>query len=173
MDKFVYLAGPIGGCTHDEATHWRNYATQRFLSNIVGVSPMRGKATLESEGGRISASIVDYGNTLMSNGRAIFNRDRIDCTTADMVLCYLPRAFNERRPSLGTVLELGWANASDIPIIMVTDDPVYRDHPLLHHSCGWIVDNLDDGIHVVNSVLGAYASKEVKAVTIDAAPRFK
>lgn len=164
MDKFVYLAGPIGGCTQEEATYWRDYATERFAPNVVGISPMRDKATLGSSGGKISASIADYGNTLMSNGLAIYTRDRYDCINADMVLCYLPAKFNSRRPSLGTVMELGWANGAGVPIVLVSDDPTYYNHPLLHHGVQWRLDNLDDAIYVVNAFLGAYSSKEKSIV---------
>jgi hypothetical protein len=59
-------------------------------------------------------------------------------------------------------MELGWANSRSIPIVLVSDDSVYYEHPLIHHAAGWIVHDLDAGITVVNSVLGAYGSKEIK-----------
>lgn len=176
MEKFIYLAGPIADCTLKEATTWRNFVTERFVDNIIGISPMREKAAnLNVGSGRISGDGKAYADTLMSNQPAIFQRDKFDCATADGVLAYLPKEMNDRRPSLGTVIELGWANARDIPIVLVTDDPYYANHPLVMGCCGWIVDDLELGIQVINNIFGAYQKaykryevvKETKPTILD------
>ena len=41
MKKYVYLAGPIAGCTEEEATEWREYVCTYFPHGIVGISPLR------------------------------------------------------------------------------------------------------------------------------------
>ena len=73
-----------------------------------------------------------------------------------MILVYLPKEMNERRPSWGTSIEIGWASAHDKPIVLVTDDANLATHPLVRESVGWIVPDLDTGIQVVNSVLTVY-----------------
>ena len=47
MQKRVYLAGPIRGCSYDNATDWREYAIKELAKDgIIGVSPMRAKEFL-------------------------------------------------------------------------------------------------------------------------------
>ena len=43
-NKYVYLAGPISGVDHGEATDWRSRVSTRLLGSGIGlVTPMRGK----------------------------------------------------------------------------------------------------------------------------------
>ena len=39
--KYIYLAGPIAQCTQGEANDWRDYLSEQFHSNIIGISPLR------------------------------------------------------------------------------------------------------------------------------------
>ena len=42
MKKYIYLAGPIAGCTEEEATSWREYVcTVCYPHGIIGISPLR------------------------------------------------------------------------------------------------------------------------------------
>ena len=41
MKKYIYLAGPIAGCTKEEATEWREYVCTFFPHVIIGISPLR------------------------------------------------------------------------------------------------------------------------------------
>lgn len=159
--KFIYLAGPIADCTLNEATYWRDYVKERLADNIIGISPMREKGAEVAPDGKIPGNADQFKDTLMSNASAIYTRDRYDCTHADGIFCYLPRAFNERRPSYGTAIEIGWANGRDTPIILVSDDDYLTHHPIVTGCVGWIVDDLDKGIEVVNAIFGAYAPKVI------------
>ena len=40
MKKYIYLAGPIAGCTEEEATEWRDDVINMLPHNIVGISPL-------------------------------------------------------------------------------------------------------------------------------------
>ena len=62
----------------------------------------------------------------------------------DLILAYLPRELNERRPSYGTVIEIGWAIGLRKPIIVVTDDDYLSEHPLIKAKSNWIFDNFND-----------------------------
>lgn len=155
-EKFIYLAGPIAGCNYGEATEWRGYVKSRLAPNIIGISPMRDKSHLDN-GGMISGDAKDYSDQLLSSQRAIVGRDKYDATHCDGILAYLPREMNERRPSIGTIIEIGAASwGKEIPVVLVTDDTYYANHPLMMDCCNWIVPNLDDAVTVVNSVFGAY-----------------
>lgn len=169
--KFIYLAGPIADCTLNEATYWRDYVRERLADNIIGISPMREKGAEVAPDGKIPGNADQFKDTLMSNASAIYTRDRYDCTHADGLFVYLPRAFNERRPSYGTAIEIGWANGRDTPIILVSDDDYLTHHPIVTGCVGWIVDDLDKGIEVVNAIFGAYAPKIIaKPETADYNP---
>lgn len=162
MKRFVYLAGPIAACTYGEATDWRlrvaKALAQRSDYGIAAVSPMRMKewaARMEKiEGNYAAAAGADYRIT--GTPMAIRTRDHFDVKNADLLFAYLPREMNERRPSWGSAIEIGWASAYQKPVVLVTDDENLAKHPLILGSVGWIVPTLEEGIEAVLSVLGAY-----------------
>ena len=43
MKKFVYLAGPIEGCSNHEINQWRQKCYTGFNDFIVGVNPYRAE----------------------------------------------------------------------------------------------------------------------------------
>lgn len=152
MKRFIYLAGPISGVSYNEAMNWREYVSNKFNSGIFAVSPMRLKEFLRG----VESIDHSYPEELMSNTKSIYSRDFYDCAHCDILFVYLPRELNERRPSIGTLVELGWASARDIPVVLVTDDDNYKNHPLVYELASWVVDTLDEGVEIVNGVLDPY-----------------
>ena len=118
MKKYVYLAGPIAGCTEEEATEWRNYVCTWFQHGIVGISPLRCEPLKEG------MTYTQEGATdkMWSDPRAIATKNWLDTESCDLVLAYLPKELNDRRPSYGTVIEIGWAIGLRKPLIVVSDD---------------------------------------------------
>lgn len=164
MKRFIYLAGPIAGCSYKEATDWREAVQEDFLPGIVGISPMRlkewCKRTRKIRDVKQYAKIADEQEWLISGeSHAIRARDFNDVRTCDMVFAYLPKVLNDRRPSWGTSIEIGWASAQQKPLVLVTDDKNLSNHPLVRESAGWIVPDLGTGVQVVNSVFGAYVEE--------------
>lgn len=165
MTKYIYLAGPIAGCSYKEATSWREAVCEDFEPGIVGISPMRLKEWCRRVHKIKSVAqyekIADETEFLISGeGHAIRARDFNDVRTCDMILVYLPKELNERHPSWGTSIEIGWASAISKPVVLVTDDKNLAAHPLVRESVGWIVPSLELGVLVVNSVFGAYVRNE-------------
>ena len=161
MSKHVYLAGPIAGCTYAEATDWRGYVMSGFDLGIAGISPMRMKEWCQRMGkiGEVAQykAITTAEEFLISGeSHAIRARDFHDVRVCDLMFAYLPKELNERRPSWGTSMEMGWASAQQKPIVLVTDDDSLSDHPLVRESVGWIVPTLKLGVAVVNSVFHSY-----------------
>lgn len=156
--KFVYLAGPITGLSYGETTDWRAGVSAQFAPGIIGVSPMRVKEFLARKR-KIGHSYPE--DVIMGAARAINTRDKYDCTHADMVLAWLPKwaADKSGTISVGTLKELGWASAMNIPTVIVTDDKRVFGHPLVEGDLGWIVPTLEDGVAAVNAVLGVYAQE--------------
>lgn len=141
----VYLAGPITGYSYGEVTDWRAYVAERLDSSIEALSPMRHKEYLLHE-----TSIEDTYESLMSTQKAITVRDKFDTTRADVVIANLMGAT---RVSIGTMIELGWADDNDIPIITVMESGNMHDHAMVREVSGWVVDNLDEAIRVANTIL--------------------
>ena len=159
--KHVYLAGPIAGVSYDDATQWRDSVKRNFLPGIVGVSPMRMKEWLEGH------EKIDNAYAWLLEEKplewhiggspsAIGTRDYHDVQNCDMLFAYLPRKYNEKRPSWGTSFEIGWAIALRKPVVLVTDDPSLSNHPLATTHIGFIVPDLAIGVEVVNAFFGAY-----------------
>ena len=150
-NKFkVYLAGPITGQTYDSSTNWRQIAKERLNlhshNSISAYSPMRGKAYLSNEE-KIQDSYSDY---TMSSINGINVRDFNDCKTADAILVNLLGCGT--RVSIGTVMEIAWGRAFQIPIVILMEPENIHNHGMLTFG-NIIVDNLDDGISAITQIL--------------------
>ena len=124
MGPKVYLAGPIKSLTYAEATDWRVKArTQLARQGMDGYSPMRAKHFLK-DSLSISTDAAFYDNVI-ANPTAIVTRDRYDVMSCDMMLINVQGASSV---SLGTAVEIGWADAFRKPMVMVMAGP---------QPCGW------------------------------------
>jgi nucleoside 2-deoxyribosyltransferase len=156
--RFVYLAGPIAGCTGGEANDWREYVEDRLPPGVVGVSPLRCEPIIGERYGEPGdyASHLEQIDQKFGSAKAIASKNMFDVKTCDFTLAYLPREINDRRPSYGTIIEMAWAHGQNIPVILVTDDPYLQQHPVVDATTGWILPTLDDAIEVINGVLTVY-----------------
>ncbi len=150
--KTVYLAGPIAGATRAAANNWRNGLSQRLERHgIRGISPLRCEPII---GNRYD---LTYDDPRFGSARAIHSKNYLDTMACDMVLCYFPRVLVEKRPSYGTLIELGWAHGARKPTIVVTDYPPLRDHPVVSQCAGWLLQSLEQAEQVLVGMLGEYA----------------
>lgn len=145
----VYLAGPITGHTYDGAEDWRAYA-RRFLASygITAYSPLRGKEYLRAEG-QIAAYV--QSEAVMSSPKGITTRDRWDCTRCDVVLANFAEA---ERVSVGTCIELGWADAARVPIVGVLPPNNPHAHPMVEELVGFKVETLVEGLALIRVMAG-------------------
>jgi len=148
MNRYkVYLAGPITGQSYDGSTEWREEAKNTLDKyGIDGYSPMRGKAYLSKED-KIKDSYSDY---TMSSINGINVRDFNDCKTADAILVNFIGCGT--RVSIGTVMEIAWARAFQIPIVIVMEKENVHNHGMLTFG-NIIVDNMEDGISAIRQIL--------------------
>jgi nucleoside 2-deoxyribosyltransferase len=165
MDKTVYMAGPISGCSVDEASGWReDVAAQLRRSSIKCLSPLRAHVYIrECVGGAVadhsSPDIDDRGFdsraiAVMSNSRGITTRDRMDCMNCSVLLVNF---LGTDRVSIGTAMEIAWADAARIPIVMIIEDADnLHDHAMIRECVGFRVNNLADAVEVVEAILGDY-----------------
>lgn len=155
MRKYIYLAGPIAGCTDNEANDWRDEFSLRlrkmFGGKVAGISPLRCEPPNVS--GRYE---LNYEDVLFGTARAISTKNLYDVKACDMMLAYMPRELNERRPSYGTIVELGWAYAFGKPVIVVTDDPYLRQHPVVGLCVGWFLKTFGEAFELIDGIMGNY-----------------
>lgn len=133
----VYLAGPIGGLNYGGATYWRDDATQELAwRGITALSPMRGKSYLSGE---TKLDATKYTQPL-SSPKGLTTRDRFDVRTCDLVLANL---LGATRVSIGTVIELAWADLLRTPVVLVSE------------MIGFRVSTLAEAYELTAAILGS------------------
>jgi nucleoside 2-deoxyribosyltransferase len=153
--KSIYLCGPISGCSYGECTDWRKYVARHIAPDIIALSPMRGKKYLEHEK-EIGHS---YEETIMSSAQAITSRDRFDVMNCDMLFANF---LGAKKVSVGSVIELGWADAFRKPVILIMepDGSNIHEHPIVERITGFRVATIDEAITLVNATLSMNFAKE-------------
>lgn len=149
----VYLSGSITGLTYDEATDWRDKSEVVFaLNNINAVSPLRAKAFLKEQD-KLSAAL-DNGHGVASN-QGVTNRDRFDTMNCD---CLLVNLLGATRVSIGTMVELGWADAAKIPIVIAMESDNIHQHCFVNTLATYIVDSIEEAQQMVVEMLKPYVA---------------
>lgn len=142
----VYLAGPIGGISYKGATDWRQYATDRLLDlGVKAHSPMR-----DTEQFRNRRKMPLTGDFPLAQDRGITLRDKFDVMRSDALLVNLVGADAVSR---GTMIELGWADAYNKPLVTAMEQGNCHDHPMVRETGGIIVPTLDEAIETLISIL--------------------
>jgi len=107
---------------------------------------MRGKHYLAQE-----KSIADsYEETPLSCQKGITCRDRMDVMRCDMLFVNF---LGAQRVSIGSVMEIAWADAWRKPIIIAMEKDNVHSHAILRETAGFIVPTLDEAIAVAIAVL--------------------
>jgi nucleoside 2-deoxyribosyltransferase len=151
--KKIYLCGPISGLSYGDCTDWRKYAASKLADDIIPLSPMRGKEYLKSQ-----SSMPQADHQVMSTADAIIARDRNDVMSCDMLLANF---LGAKITSIGSVVELGWADAWRKPVILVMEKTGnIHSHPFVDKLCGFKVHTLDEGIEVANAILSMSFAKK-------------
>jgi nucleoside 2-deoxyribosyltransferase len=139
VKKFVYLAGPIEGCNNKEINKWRDKCHLMFSDFIVGINPYRAEMHADTSESRKRIAMKNY----------------MDTQSCDLILAYLPKEINARRPSYGTTFEIAWGYSLRKPVVIVSDDPQVHHHPLMDMSGARFWD-LEEAIDYINVLLGEY-----------------
>lgn len=148
MEFLVYLAGPIAGLSYEKTTDWRRFVAGSLPDSIVTLSPMRYKEALANER-RIKDS---YADQPLSSDPGLTTRDRFDVGRCDLVFVNF---LGAEGVSVGSCIELGWADAWRKPIVVAMD--VYNgnphDHAMIRRLAGFILPTLDEAVDVARKVL--------------------
>jgi hypothetical protein len=147
-DFLVYAAGPIAGLTYAEGQDWRVEFAASLPEEIRVMSPLRAKSQrLAREG-----VIVDgYEDNPLTSQRGLTTRDRQDCLRADAVVYNF---LGAKKVSIGSCIELGWADSKRIPIILVMEPSGnVHDHCMVRDLAGFRVDSLEKAAEILEAIL--------------------
>ena len=153
----VYLSGPITGYDYKGCTDWREFAVQWLMDNqIDAFSPLRWqKYRLQGE----EAILDNYPDDPFNTKAAITHRDRWDTQRCDVMLANLQGAT---RISIGTIMEIAWADSVGKPIVAVLDpsdkpgfwwDMGIHKHAMLQDCLPYKVSDLQEGLDLVRRLL--------------------
>lgn len=114
----IYLSGPISGLSYREARFgWRQeFASYVDPEKIDLFSPMRQESHLAEIQ---SIENKPYGGSPLSQSRAIVAKDRLDTQRCDVLVAGL---LGAKIVSVGTLIEIGWADAWDKTTIVILED---------------------------------------------------
>ena len=154
--RLIYLAGPITGLSYGDCVDWREYAQKELLNiGILGLSPMRAKNYLAKQ--EVIRDSYDEEKDIhpladvLSSERGITTRDRWDCQRSHIVLFNL---LGAKDVSIGTMIEIGWADASRVPSVVVMESEGNpHEHGMVRDLTGFRVTTLDDGLTIIKSLL--------------------
>lgn len=148
MSYSVYLAGPIGGCSYGECTSWREVFTRLLHGfDVECINPMRGKSYLKNE---TEIDKIRY-STPLSCPKGVYTRDRFDALRCDLLIVNL---LGAQKPSLGSVMEIAWADAVGTPIVLVMEaEGNCHEHILIQEACGFRVESLEEAADLAVSIL--------------------
>lgn len=143
----LYMAGPVKGLAYDTATDWRFWLADKLAGyNVECLDPLRGKDELQGE---TSIDRVEY-DTPMSCPKGIYVRDRFDALRCDLLLVNL---LDAEKPSLGSVMEIAWADALHKPIILVMEPGNIHEHAMVLGACGFRAQCLEEAAAIAIAVL--------------------
>ena len=142
----LYCAGAITGISYAGSTDWREYVSKQLPPFITAVSPMRGKKYLSKE---VSVK-ASYEDIPLSSQKGIMTRDRMDVMRCDMILVNL---LGTEKVSIGSVMEVAWADAFRKPVILIMEKDNLHSHPMLREAAGFVVSDLDEAITIAIAVL--------------------
>jgi hypothetical protein len=121
--KTIYLAGPINGCSDEEACGWRRDAKELLGPEYLVKDPM----------------VRDYRGKEANNYTELVNADLKYIALSYIIL------VNATRPSWGTAMEMAYAHMMHKLIVVVAPEgPI---SPWVHHHSNIIGRSLSAAIH--------------------------
>lgn len=144
--KALFLAGPLTGLSYREALGWRKYVESRLPADVIAFSALRGKEYVADE--RILKDT--YPEHLLSTPQGTITRDRYDVSRCDALFVNLLKAD---RISIGTIMEMAWADAWRIPIILAMEKGNIHDHAFVRQVAAFIASDLDEAIQTAVDVV--------------------
>jgi hypothetical protein len=144
--KTLFLAGPLTGISYGDALDWRQYVASRLPADVIAFSALRGKGYVSKE----SVLRNTYPDHLLSTPQGTITRDRFDISRCDALIVNFLKAD---RISIGTIMEMAWADAWRKPIILAMQAGNVHDHAFVRQVAAFITDDLDEAIQTAVDVV--------------------
>ena len=144
--KALFLAGPLTGISYNDALGWRRYVESKLPAGVIAFSALRGKAYVEKE----TVLNDSYPEHLLSTPQGTITRDRYDVSRCDALFVNFLKAD---RVSIGTIMEMAWADAKRIPIILAMENGNIHDHAFVRQVAAFITADLDEAIKTAVDVV--------------------
>ncbi len=146
----VYLAGPIGGLTWDEATGWRDQATE-LLRPMKCFSPLRDLDGVSLRDSCFVEDRVQVPGTERIPFSKIFQRDYMDVHTCEAIFVNFVGA---KRHSVGTICEIAWAYRAAKRMVVVMEKGNINENIFLDIQIHHRAHTLEDGIDMMRALYG-------------------
>jgi nucleoside 2-deoxyribosyltransferase len=144
--KTIFLAGPLTGVSYKDALEWRKYVESKLPAEIIAFSALRGKTYITKEYLLKDA----YPEHLLSTPQGTITRDRYDVSRCDALFVNL---LDTDKVSIGTIMEMAWADARRIPVILAMKDGNIHDHAFVRQVAAFITGDLDEAIQTAVDVV--------------------
>lgn len=133
----VYLAGFISFNKLEECINWRKKIALYYLAKaweICWLDPMNGHAF---------GTITPEGFKSDIPGKAFVSRDIKCVEESDLIIANL-NTFGEPRAPTGTLSEIAISGYLNKPLIVITNDINYYEHPWIKEFASIIVSSVDE-----------------------------
>jgi nucleoside 2-deoxyribosyltransferase len=144
--KTLFLAGPLTGVSYSDALDWRKYVESKLPADVIAFSALRGKGHVAKE--RVLKDA--YPEHLLSTPQGTITRDRYDVSRCDALFVNF---LNADKVSIGTIMEMAWADARRIPIILAMEAGNIHDHAFVRQVAAFITEDLDEATHTAVDVV--------------------
>jgi len=137
----VYLAGLIQGSVIDQCIGWRKKVVEHYSNwkntgktygDLEFLDPCNGESDVSKDG--LSSNLPK---------RVILDKDYNAIKKCDLFVGNMD-SFGVDRPLLGTTMEIAFAHCFRVPIILITNDRVYKEHPFVSEMVSWYFETVDE-----------------------------
>ena len=139
----IYLAGPMSGLTWDEALAWREKVEVELGRDWRVISPVRPQVEMDRTKIITLQTQKDDELNLWDTATALVATDTFFIDQSDWVLANL---LNTKKPSFGTVWELGYAYATRKKIVVLMTPEDAHNHPFTRRGVDIFTPSLEDAI---------------------------
>jgi hypothetical protein len=87
----------------------------------------------------------------LATDRGIMCRDRNDCCTANVLLVNF---IGAKTVSIGTVMEVAWANRLQIPVVVALPETDIHNHPMMRQAYDYVCGSIDEAIRITKTIIG-------------------
>jgi hypothetical protein len=157
-DMKVYLAGYIQGSVIEQCAAWRKKLRDTYdhwkgkKYPVAWIDPMNGEDFAEISPDGLKGTMPPH---------FIVQKDLKCVMDCDMIVANM-NSFGQDRPLIGTTFELAWAGFLRKPIVMITTDRVWIEHPFPAYFTSWVVPDVETLIEkkIINQCYKSWNSAE-------------